>query len=333
MKTIEEVKHFFEVDLKKDLDQFEAGRIASSKTPLIAYRRNLKILGFISIVHITAAFVTLEKMVQYTAGIPVLITVVYAISRIMGISGNAHKKYKSLVWRCTEFVIPKLLTFMDSKLLLDFGLGFDKRDIQDSLLFPDAPMNNFKSHSLVSYPINNFNVNIAFINDTYHDEGSVGDNFRGLFSRTEMFSDYPENIIIRPNVKLQTVRPLLGKAVGGLLDKLNTAVHFSGVTNLVTTGDSGFDYHFEVYSSDQEGTKALLNKELREQLILMAVQTKNWSHFAFVRKYFYTYALDPTLFKYTDVNIPLNSFELFQSYCQALLATINVVSAVNSKGS
>jgi len=334
MKTLDEIKHYFEVDLKDQVDALEKKRLhVVNRYSFRLYKKVLKA----AVVLIVLAFVLDAAFPKLpfewgTAIIP--ITALFALIYPMVIWFNRASKFKAINKECKQTLLPKIISFIDPQLSYESESGIGIEAFRQSLLFSGWEISKYETEDLVTYSAGNNNVRLAEVR-AMEKSASKGRNsaqyhhiFSGMFMLVEFPKPFSSNTIIkkdaRQSLPARAGKALLGETLGGMMDTLVDKVGSLNLSDdLVKIEDNNFEKYFEVRSKQPDEAKRLLTPHLRQKMVSFAEKTHYDIQFSFTGNNMNIAQWLPNLFEW-DYNSSFYNFEKFQDYLYQLLFAISI---------
>lgn len=342
MKTIDEIKHYFEVDLKKEIDILEAKRLVIiNRYSFKLYKKILKVAGLLILTMIILRITFPNSVFKYgTLLVPA--TALFAIVFPIVIWAIRASKFKSVNKECKQSLLPKLITFIIPEMKYKPEAGIEISEFQDSLIFQGHRISKYETEDLVTLKINNVDVKLAEVRALQRSKNSNRSTsnyrsiFSGLFVRVQYPQSFSSSIIIkkdlRNSIAARAGKTLLGETFGGLVDTLTDKIDSLNLTNdRVKIDDTNFENQFTVYCKNAEDAKRVLHPSIRNKMTTFSTQTQHDVQFSFTGNHLNIALGLPNLFEW-DYNTSFHDFEKFKDYLFQLLFAISMVSTlVNEK--
>lgn len=310
MKTLQEVKQFYETELLVDLKVLEQKR-----------RKVLQKLIYVGIVLLVGIGISVIFTMRSTDTGPIFIIVSIVISIIIG---SAACKFISKGY-ITEFkilIIDRIVHFINKNLSYNRNGYIPKSTFMLSQIFKTKP-NRYKGDDLVSGKAGETKIQFSELDAEY--ESGSGKNrsvrtvFKGLFFIGDFNKDFTCQTVVLPD----TAEKFLGR-IGQKLQSMNFARD-----KLVKLEDSEFEKFFVVYSDDQVGARYILSTSLMKRIVDFKRKTNRNIYLSFVGSMVfvaisYTRVLfEPRIFK------TLLDFEPIRKYFEDLQLAIGIVDDLN----
>ncbi len=259
MKTLDDLKQFYDSELLPDLQVLEQKRNA--------------VLGKLYVIFIIMACITTAGVIIFVANTeigPLPIIIAIALCAVLGgiAWGMLIKDFRS---EFKQAVIEKIVKFLDPALEYKPTEFISKKLFNGSKIFHTEP-NRYKGDNLVAGKIGQTQTAFSELN-AEHESGS-GKNrhvvtvFKGLF----FIGDFNKNFLGRTVVLPDASEKVFGK-FGQALQKLNVLRD-----NLVKLEDPEFEKEFVVYGSDQIEARYILSTSLMRRILDFKAKTKRGIH-------------------------------------------------------
>ena len=310
MKTIDDLRQFYQDSLIPDLEVLEIERKKASR---------YVILVVIFVGGIIAVGLSVGVLYLHLPVVAVMIPAVLCL--IIGgfVAGMAIRAYSK---NFKSRIIGKLVRFIDPNLAYYPDRCIPKSTFMLSKIFTTKP-NRYKGDDLVSGKVGATQIQFSELH-AEHQSGS-GKNkhrytiFRGLFFVGDFNKDFVGWVVVLPD----TAERLFGR-IGQKLQALNV---FRG--NLIKLEDPEFERHFVVYGKDQIETRYVLSTSLMERILQFKQKTGKKVYLSFVGSMIFVavaYArnlFEPRLFK------TLLDFEPIREYFEDLQLAVGIVEELN----
>ena len=336
MKTLDEIKHYFEVDLKKEVDALEAKRLVIlNRYSFKLYKTILKIAGLLILTMIILRIVLPNSPLKYgTLLVPA--TALFAMVFPIVIWVNRASKFKSVNKECKQTLLPKLMMFIQPEMKYQPEAGIDIREFQDSVIFQGHRISKYETEDLVTLKINNVAVKLAEVRALQRSKNSNKSSsgyrsiFSGLFVRAQYPQSFSSNIIIkkdlRNSIASRAGKAFLGETFGGLVDTMTDKIDSLNLTgDRVKIDDTDFENQFTVYCKNEEYANRVLHPSIRNKMTAFAIQTQYDVQFSFTGNHLNIALGLPNLFEW-DYSTTFHDFEKFKGYLFQLLFAISMVS-------
>lgn len=310
MKTLEDLKNFYETVLMPDLKLLEQQR--RSIVRKIAW----VIIGAVSLAAV-AFFVTAQSLRQ--AGPVVILPIIVGL--LIG-AGVCYLLTRGYVADFKALVIERIVHFIDENLTYSPKDCIPKSVFMLSKIFTTKP-NRYKGDDLVCGKVGTTQIQFSELHADY--ESGSGKNrhrytvFRGIFFVGDFNKHFTGQTIVLPD----TAEKLFGR-LGQKLQSLNI---FRG--NLIRLEDPEFESHFAVYGSDQIEARYILSTSLMARITDFKKKTGKKIHLSFIGSMVFvavSYTRDlfePKLFK------TLLDFEPVREYFEDLQLAVGIVDDLN----
>ncbi len=320
MKTIEELKQYYEKNILPDLTTLDEERIRIKKklNPLIAIGIVLLIISFGLIVYFSISL--------FLMFIPLLIFAVMLF-------GWYTTFYRSFLGKFKEQVIQKIVHFIDPGLSYDPERFVPKEAFLESQIF-QARANRYEGDDFVSGTIGKTDIQVSEINAkrierTAPKHGATATEkkretktypiFRGLFFVADFNKDFNKTTIVLPDTAQ--------KRFGRLGQKLQAMNITRG--QLIKLEDPEFEKLFVVYGDDQIEARYVLSTSLMSRIVDFRKKANREMYFSFVAsKLFIAISYEKPLFE-PSIFKTLIDFSKIQEYFEDLQLAIGIVEDLN----
>ena len=250
MKTLEDLRAFYDTDLKARMDALEHHRRRTVKSCIIA-ALSMTIIGFLIGVMIASASGPFFMIFPTIAG------VIIGIGIVIGFSSGYCRDFKDIIVRgVIEFMEPDLRYFPEE--------GIDKEQFRASNLF-QRHIDRYRREDLVKGRIGQTEVMFSEVHAEYKTTSGTGKNrrthwhtiFKGLFFIGDFHKDFHGRTVVLPD----TAQKLFG-GLGQTLQSLN----FTRGT-LIKLEDPDFEREFVVYGDDQIEARYILSPAMMERIV------------------------------------------------------------------
>jgi len=310
VKTLEDLRHFYNTTLLADLQNLEQER------KKIAFKLTCIIVTILCILGVCFLIwrVNLNAILAVLF-IPAVLCLIIGVVLCKFLTRGYVAKFKSLV-------IQRIVHFIDENLNYAAGDCIDKSTFMLSTIFTTKP-NRYKGDDLVSGKVGATKIKFSEIH-AEHESGS-GKNrrrytvFKGLFFIGDFNKDFTTQTVVLPD----TAEKLFGY-LGQKLQSLNI---FRG--QLIKLEDPEFEKHFAIYGNDQIQARYILSTSLMERIVEFKKKTGRKIYLSFVGSMVfvavsYTRSLfEPRIFK------TLLDFDPIQKYFEDLQLAIGIVDDLN----
>lgn len=310
MKTLEDLREFYNVTLLADLQNLEQER------KKIVFKLICIIVTILCILGVCFLFWRVNfNAILAALFIPAVLCLIIGVVLCKFLTRGYVAKFKSLV-------IERIVHFIDENLNYAADDCIDKSTFMLSKIFTTKP-NRYKGDDLVSGKVGATKIKFSEIH-AEHESGS-GKNrrrytvFKGLFFIGDFNKDFTTQTVVLPD----TAEKLFGY-LGQKLQSLNI---FRG--QLIKLDDPEFEKHFVVYGNDQIQARYILSTSLMERIVEFKKKTGRKIHLSFVGSMVfvavsYTKKLfEPRLFR------TLLDFGPIREYFEDLQLAIGIVDDLN----
>lgn len=310
MKTLEDLKHFYNTQLTADLRLLEQKR-----------KSILNKMAVIGLVMMGLALVFIFVVLANEPANPVIIIAPLIVALIItGVIGSFLSK--GYVIEFKMLVIDRLIKFLDENLSYNSRNYIPQSTFMMSEIFKTRP-NRYKGDDFVSGKVGQTAIQFCEL-DAKHVSGSgknrkVKTIFKGLF----FIADFNKYFTCRTVVLPDTAEKLFGH-FGQTLQSMNL-----GRDQLVKLEDSEFEKLFVVYSTDQIDARYILSTSLMQRIVDFKKRTGRDIHLSFIGSNIYvaipyTKSLfEPRIFS------TLLDFEPIAEYFDDLRQAIEIVDDLN----
>jgi len=310
MKTVEELRQYFDTTLGQDLQTLEAERIK------IANATKFIILGGIlgGILSLILFFITKITF------LPIILAFVILFICFI-IYSNVAKGYKS---NFKESVIARIIKFIDSNFDYYPNKCISQEEYMYSELFKHKP-DRYKGDDLVIGKIGETNFTFSELHSEYKTTDSKGRTqwhtiFKGLFFIANFNKKFKGKTFAIPDV----AERMFGSVLGGLFQSWNKTRG-----ELVKLEDAEFEKMFAVYGSDQIEARYILSTSLMRRIVEYKKKTNKSIHLAFIdNKIFIAIDYMKNLFE-PRIFTSLLNFDVIAEYYDDMLIAISIVEDLN----
>lgn len=310
MKTINELRQFYETTLRPDLEALELKRkqVLGRIVYLVIAIIPLVLTGIL-------LFFKFPQFGGFFFFLPVILTVVIGGFVYKFITGDYVVLFKMLI-------IERLVKFIDEQLDYSYKQGISKSELNGSKIFHTKP-NRYKADDLVYGKAGETAIKFSEV-DAKHESGSgknrtVVQVFKGLF----FIADFNKHFIGRTVVLPDTSEKIFGK-LGQAFQKWNVSRD-----DLIKLEDPEFEREFVVYGTDQVEARYILSTSLMQRIMEFKRKVPNKLHLSFVGSHVYIAVsyrrnlFEPKLFK------TLLDFGPVEEYFNDLTLAIGIVEDLN----
>jgi len=310
VKTLEDLKNFYETALMPDLKVIEQQRRS------VVHKVAWVVIATVSIAAV-AFFVAAQSL--HEAGPVVIFPIIVGL--LIG-AGVCYLLTRGYVADFKALVIERIVHFIDENLSYEPKRCIDKSTFMLSKIFTTKP-NRYKGDDFVSGKVGATEIQFSELNAVY--ESGSGRNrhrytvFRGIFFVGDFNKHFTGQTIVLPD----TAEKLFGR-LGQKLQSLNI---FRG--NLIKLEDPEFESHFAVYGSDQVEARYILSTSLMARITDFKEKTGKKIYLSFIGSMVFVavpYTRDlfePRLFK------TLLDFEPVRQYFDDLQLAVGIIDDLN----
>lgn len=311
MKTLEDLKQFYNTTLICDLEGLERQRrkIVQKVTYVIAGAVCVAVIGFFFF-----------AMQSFHAAFPAIII---SLVLCLIIGGVLYKILtRSYVAEFKSLVIERIVHFIDENLTYSPKSCIPKSTFMLSKIFTTRP-NRYKGDDFVSGNVGATRIEFSELHAEY--ESGSGKNrhchtvFRGLFFIGDFNKHFTGQTVVLPD----TAEKLFGR-LGRKLQSLNISRD-----QLINLEDPEFERHFVVYGSDQVEARYILSTSLMARITDFKKKTGRKIHLSFIGSMVFVAAsytrslFEPRLFR------TLLDFGPIRQYFEDLQLAIGIVDDLN----
>lgn len=310
MKTLEDLKNFYETALMPDLKVLEQQRRNIVRKVACVMIATASIAG-------VAFFVAVQSL--HEAGPVVIFPIIVGL--LIG-AGVCYLLTRGYVADFKALVIERIVRFIDENLTYSPKDCIPKSVFMLSKIFTTTP-NRYKGDDLVCGKVGATQIQFSELHAEY--ESGSGKNrhrytvFRGIFFVGDFNKHFTGQTIVLPD----TAEKLFGR-LGQKLQSLNI---FRG--NLIKLEDPEFESHFAVYGSDQIEARYILSTSLMARITDFKKKTGKKIHLSFIGSMVFVAVsctrslFEPRLFK------TLLDFEPVRQYFEDLQLAVGIVDDLN----
>ena len=311
MKTIEELKKFYETELLSSLEVLEVGRKGVSRECVIT----LVVAAVIGLVVVGGLLLTGSFN-------PILLIVFGVALPLVVASGYCFFLSKGYVSGFKQLIIARLVKFIDEGLTYDAKGFIDKPTFMFSQIFKIGP-NKYKGDDLVEGTIGKTKIRFCELDAKYESGSSknrtVKTVFKGLFFIGDFNKHFKGQTVVLPD----NAEKLFGR-LGQKLQVMNFTRR-----QLIKMDDPDFEKHFVVYGNDQIEARYILSTSLMSKIVDLKNRTKKEIYLSFVGSMvFVAISYRKNLFE-PRVFRTLLDFEPIQEYFEDLQMAIGIVEDLN----
>jgi hypothetical protein len=310
MKTIEDLRQFYQQQLTPDLQVLEKKRQTILNQIIFVAGGTFAVAGICIVI-----FASKSGDV-----VPCIIFPLFGAGVITGLVGWAISRGYTSDFK--TMIIGRIVKFIDEKLTYDPGGHISKSEFNASKLFTTKP-NRYKGDDLVYGIVGDTQIKFSEINAKYESGSgknrSVKQIFKGLFFIGDFNKHFQGQTFVLPDVS----ESLFGK-FGQKFQQWNLAR-----PDLVKMEDPEFEKEFVVYSTDQVEARYILSTSLMERIVNFKRRTGNKIHMSFINSQvnvaisFKKNLFEPRLFQ------TLLDFSPIQDYFDDLQLAVGIVDDLN----
>lgn len=309
MKTLDDLRQFYNTKLLSDLKLLEAKRLAII--------RKLAVIGFVLLVlAILIYFGAVRGKCSLLTGI-VVTFVIWA-----GILGFLSKALGSdYVTKFKTAIIRKIVKFVDESLDYVPHRYIPKSIFMTSEIFKTKP-NRYKGDDYVSGKVGATEIVFSEVHAEYK-SGGKNSSLRTIFKGLLFIADFNKRFTCQVVVLPDTAEKLFG-SLGKILQSWNLERD-----QLVKLEDPEFEKLFVVYGNDQIQARYILSTSLMERIIDFKRKTNRPIYLSFVgSRIFVAISYTKDLFE-PGLLTTLTDFELIREYFEDLQLAISIVDNLN----
>jgi len=251
MKTLEELKDFYQTELIKDLQLLDAKRRQVMRNMLIAVGV-IVVVGLVAFGAITAQGGPPQILFFFLIGGGILAAGVFYLS---------SKGYKA---EFKQQIIRKIITFLEPELTYQPNGIIDKQMFKISGLF-NHHIDRYRGEDKVAGTVGKTEIAFSEVHAEYKTTSGTGKNrhtewhtiFKGLFFIADFNKHFNSQTVVLPD----TAEKLFG-GFGQILQSWNVAR-----ADLVRLEDPEFEREFAVYGSDQIEARYILSPALMRRIL------------------------------------------------------------------
>ena len=314
MKTIEELKKFYDTEMMSDIVELESTRKSVVN----------KLLIIISIAAVLALIIIFLGLAAMCGGAFVLALIIFLIICIPGYYFTT-KHYTS---DFKDRVINNIIKFIDPNLRYYKDCSISEQAYIASRLFLKEP-DRYEGDDYVSGIIGKTSIEFSELHTEYKtvsvdDKGHRTENwhtiFKGLFFAADFNKHFKGVTVVLPD----TAERLLGGFIGKMLQKANFTRG-----QLIKLEDVEFEKYFAVYGDDQVEARYILSTSLMKRIMDFKKKTNKTIHLSFAdSKIFLAISYDKNLFE-PKVFKTLLDFSQIQEYFEDLKLVLDIVEDLN----
>ena len=311
MKTIEQLKQFYETELLTSLETLE--------------NKRKKILRKCMITFAVAAVIGLAVVVGIFANgsfNPVIFILLAAVLPIVCAVLVYSIQAKGYVSSFKQLIIARLVKFVDEGLAYNAKGFIDKPTFMLSQIFKTKP-NKYKGDDLVEGTVGKTKIRFSELNAKYESGSGKNKTVKTIFKGLFFIADFNKHFSCQTVVLPDNAEKLFGR-----LGQKFQAMNFTR-GKLIRMEDPEFEKHFVVYGSDQIGARYILSTSLMQRIVDFKNRTQNNIHLSFVGSMvFVGISYRKNLFE-PRIFTTLLDFEPIQEYFEDLQTAIGIVEDLN----
>jgi hypothetical protein len=304
MKTIEELKQFYDTTLSQELVHLEAKRKAIIRKAITIFVVSLIVLGLICWRINPACFV-----------IPIIISLI-----AWGLANNFLSRDYAKEFKAD--VIQKIVRFVDENLQYSSNNCIPESTYALSQIFK-VHVDRYHGDDLFTGKVGVTNIQFSEVHSEYKTHDKNGTHwhtiFKGLFFVGDFNKDFAGTTVILPDF----AENLFGK-FGQMLQSLN-----SSMGQLIKLEDPEFEKLFAVYGSDQVEARYILSTSLMKRIVDFKKKTNKQIYLSFVGSLVFVAVrygknlFEPRLFQ------TLLDFEPVRQYFEDIELAVGIVDDLN----
>jgi hypothetical protein len=252
MKTLDELREFYDADLKRDLAEFERQRRKIVSHSMIVF-------GVLAVAGIVGALLLMRQGIQPVFLLFILIGCI--------IIGGVYYYIAGMDYRSgfKEVILQKLITFVEPGLEYLPGRGISQPMFEAARLFLHH-IDRYKCEDMIQGKVGKTEIAFSEVHAEYKTTTSTGKSqqtqwhtiFKGLFFIADFNKDLHGRTVVLPD----TAEKLFG-LFGQTLQSWS-----SSYGQLVRLEDVEFEKEFVVYGTDQIEARYILSPALMERILL-----------------------------------------------------------------
>jgi hypothetical protein len=309
MKTLSELKQFYQTQLLADLKALELKRRK-------VLRKRMYVNTVILCIVAAAVFATINfGMPPHIIFISIVLSVLLAAGAYKFIGRDYVAEFKILV-------IDRIVRFIDENLTYDRMAYIPKSTFMLSQIFKTKP-NRYKGDDLVSGKIGQTKIRFSELNAEYESGSGKNRSVRTVFKGLFFIGDFNKNFSCRTVVLPDTAEKLFGR-IGQKLQSMNLVRD-----DLIKLDDPEFEKLFVVYGTDQVGARYVLSTSLMKRIVDFKNKTNRDIHLSFIGSMVFVAVsykrnlFEPRIFQ------TLLDFEPIREYFEDLQLAVGIVDDLN----
>lgn len=318
MKSIEELKKYYETDLMPDLKILEEARSKIAKKLIF-----VNLVGGIGLV-VSIILFFVFSLLGLALGFGLLVLwILLAIKITKGYKSDFKNK---VIYRIIKFIDPSLEYFPENSI--------SESVYMSSRLFPKSP-DRYRGDDYVKGKIGETMIEFSEIhseyktvdrryNQSYDEDYSSREQwhtiFKGLFFIANFNKKFKGQTLVLPDV----AQKMFGSLLGNFFQGMNK---FRG--ELIKMDDPEFEKLFVVYGQDQIEARYILSPSLMKRITEFKNRTKKDVYLSFINNNifvaisYYKNLFEPKIFS------TLINFDLIKEYYEDLMLAIGIVEELN----
>lgn len=318
VKTLQEIKQFYEADLRSDLEQLEAEQRKKLRTARLL---QALFLGFTVI-----GFIFLYRLTEYLSGSLIASLFIY-ISIFLWINSLLAKNLTPLYW---NGIIQQTFHFVDKNLTYAPNEGIPEKVFKDSLIYLNK-ISNYKATHLLSGSIDGTMVTSSYIDSKEpssripHTQLFMGNFFAGklkktLSGRTVLVPTNDPQVNTLGTITRMIMRPV-EKEIQSWPRKRDP---------IIKIHNPDFERLFIIYGNDPDHTKHLLQRTLMQKIVNYQTKTKKHLLVSCVDSHLFL----ACQFQFSSFDFGVNKsiieFEAIQDYFEDLTFFMSIIADIES---
>ncbi|MCX6694957.1 MAG: DUF3137 domain-containing protein [Candidatus Altiarchaeota archaeon] len=273
MKTVEELKKYYEEQLLSDLKELDGKRKKTLLT-MIGYTGVVFVVGVVlAVVLILMAYTTNPCLPCCVIMAPMFLLIAWIVSLNHAKSGYV-KGFKVQV-------MPKIVKFIDEGLSFDEKRGVSLADFGKSKIFL-THVDSYSSEDYIYGTVGKTKIEFSEVHAQekreYRDsKGHRHTQYVTIFKGVFFIADFNKNFRTQTLVLPDTAEKLLGNMIGSFLQSKNI-----GRPPLVKMEDPEFEKIFVVYGDDQIEARYVLSTSLMRRIVDFKNRTKRNVYLSFI---------------------------------------------------
>lgn len=248
MKTLEDLKRFYDTYLSADLKVLEQKRRKVARRLTFVGITLLCIVGIIAFLVLRSPDINRGVII-----VPIVISMIIGPLACKFISKSYIMEFKILV-------IDRIVHFLDKNLSYDRRGCIPKSTFVLSEIFNTIP-NRYQGDDLVTGEVCKTKIQFCELNARYKSGSGKHSSTRTVFKGLFFIGDFNKNFSCKTVVLPDTAEKFLGR-IGQKLQSINLARD-----ELIKLDDPEFEEHFVVYSDDQVGARYILSTSLMKRIV------------------------------------------------------------------